>query len=482
MKKIISLFLCVIIAFSCCTAGFAKTKEPVYPLVVIEGIMIEENYLDYGTDKERNTLSEINIPLAVLGIVKAIVFGSILHDSSAFVDGFCSTAREALKYFRCDKDGNSVYDIQSPKYTKALSECERKPVGEMYEPGLINDAAEYYGAENCYFYAYDWRLDPLDNADEINELIETAKKDHNCDMVNLVSASLGGVNALAYLTKYGSDSIHNCIFLSSAFCGTYVATDLFKGEIDFNGTTLSNFLISLIGDVPVIPTIIRAINKTGIIDFGCSFLNKFIEKNKRQIYDEVLRDSFATMPSLWAVVLTEEYDECMDFMFNTDELKTEYAGLIKRADALQEMMKNRDLTLNKAIDNGMNVMVVASYNLAPIPAYKRADVQGDGTLETELMLGGATVAKYGETLGDNYNAIDPGLVSPDNIVDLSTSLYPEYTWVVKNEPHVGCIVGSDFNRFIFELTEADEQPTADSYRGYSRFMCVDKNQNFIEFQ
>lgn len=481
MKKIISILLCLIIAFSCCTAGFAKIKEPDYPLVVIEGIMITENFLDYGTENERNTISEINIPMIILGVVKAIVFGSILHNSSVFVDGFCATASEALKYFRCDKNGNSVYEIQSPKYTKALSECDRKPAGDMYEPGLINDAAEFYGAENCYFYAYDWRLDPLDNADEINELIETAKKDHNCDKVNLVSASLGGVNALAYLTKYGSDSVHNCIFLSSTFCGTYVATDLFSGKIDFNGNTLSNFLISMIGDIPVLPLLIKSINKTGIIDFGCSFLNRFIEKNKRQIYDEVLRDAFATMPSLWAVVLPEEYDDCINFIFNTEELKSEYAGLIKRADALQDMIKNRDAMLKKAMADGMNVMVVASYNLAPIPAYERADVQGDGTLETELMLGGATVAKFGETLGENYIAKDPKLVSPDNIVDLSTALFPEYTWVIKNEPHVGCMVGSDFNKFIFALTEAVEQPNADSYCGYSRFMCVDKDQNFIDF-
>ena len=479
-KKLIAVFLSVVMAMSCCTVALAKTEEPT-PIVIVEGIMIEENFLDYGTENERNTLSAIDIPKVIFEVVKAIVFSSVFHDKQMFVDGFCAAASEALKYFSCDKNGDSVYDIQSPKYPQALSKCDRKPEGTEYEPGLINTAVERYGADYCYFYAYDWRLDPMENAKEINALIETAKKDHNCDKVNFISASMGGVNALAYLYNYGSDSIKNCVFLSSTFCGTYVASDLFSGKIDFNGLAVRNFIGSLIGNVPVVDQLLNIVYNFGVFNLLGGFLNKFVENNKEQIYKDVLRDNFATMPSLWAMVLPEEYEECMNFMFPTEEDKKEYAGLISRADSLQEMLRNKDEMLEDAVENGMQIEIIASYDLALIPAYERATVNGDNTLESELMLGGATVAKYGETLGEDYQAAKPELVSPDNVVDLSTALYPEYTWVIKGAPHVPCRKGSECSNFILDVAESETQPTASNYRDYSQFMRVDSDMNFIAF-
>lgn len=479
-KRFLAVLLSIIMAFSCCAVAMAKTEEPL-PIVIVEGIMIEENFLDYGTENERNTLSAINIPKVIFEVVKAIVFSAVMHDKQMFVDGFCCAANEALKYFSCDKNGDSVYDIQSPKYPQSISKCDRKPKGTEYEPGLLNTAVERYGEDYCYFYAYDWRLDPMDNAKEINTLIETAKMDHNCDKVNFISASMGGVNALAYLYNYGSDSIKNCVFLSSTFCGTYVASDLFSGKIDFNGLAVKNFVGSLIGDVPVVTQLLNVVYKFGLFNMLGSFLNRFVENNKRQIYDDVLRDAFATMPSLWAMVIPEEYDECINFMFPTAEDKQEYAGLISRADALQEMLRNKDAMLKEAVENGMHIEIIASYGLALIPAYERSVVNGDNTLETELMLGGATVAKYGETLGDGYQAAKPELVSPDNVVDLSTALYPEYTWVIKDAPHVPCRKDSECSNFILDVAESKTQPKANNYRGYSQFMRVDSDMNFIEY-
>ena len=172
----------------------------------------------------------------------------------------------------------------------------------------------------------------------------------------------------------------------------------------------------------------------------------------------------------------------MNFIFPTAELKQEYSGLIKRADALQKMISERDELLENAKKDGVKISIVAGYDLPLIPTYKRASTQGDSILETALMAGNATVAPYGKTLGDNYNAAVPELVSPDNMIDMSTAKMPECTWLVRNAPHVACLCGSDFSKFIFTLAEAENQPAVDSLSGYSRFMCVDKAQNFIEFK
>jgi hypothetical protein len=56
-------------------------------------------------------------------------------------------------------------------------------------------------------------------------------------------------------------------------------------------------------------------------------------------------------------------------------------------------------------------------------------LQGDGVLETVLTSNFATVAPYGETLTEEQLAkADKNYVSPDGIIDASTSLYRDMTW------------------------------------------------------
>ena len=76
------------------------------------------------------------------------------------------------------------------------------------------------------------------------------------------------------------------------------------------------------------------------------------------------------------------------------------------------------------IHNGVKIAVVAHYDTPLAPVYESANFNGDGVLETYQMSGYATVAKYGETLGDDYVPADPKYLSPDRTVDLSTRSIP----------------------------------------------------------
>ena len=65
-----------------------------------------------------------------------------------------------------------------------------------------------------------------------------------------------------------------------------------------------------------------------------------------------------------------------------------------------------------------------------VPLYEHSYFSGDTILETYNTSGYATVADYGKTLGDDYVAAVPSLLSPDRCVDLSTAILPEYTYMV----------------------------------------------------
>ncbi|MEI6579318.1 MAG: hypothetical protein WCN92_07615, partial [Eubacteriales bacterium] len=103
-------------------------------------------------------------------------------------------------------------------------------------------------------------------------------------------------------------------------------------------------------------------------------------------------------------------------------------------------------------------------------------------LETALMAGGATAAKFGKTLGDDYTAANPACLSPDRIVDTSACLFPNSTWVIKDAPHVGCRNGSEYSDFLFWMLNFDGQPTVTSNPKYPRFMQTNDNQDLSPLQ
>ena len=146
----------------------------------------------------------------------------------------------------------------------------------------------------------------------------------------------------------------------------------------------------------------------------------------------------------------------------------------------QAMMANRDEMLKAAVADGMEVCVVANYGRQVIPVYDRSSQNGDGTLETQLVSGGAKVAPIGETLGEDYVCSNPKYLSPSREVDASTCLFPEYTWFLKDAPHVSGTYGTDYSDFIFWLVDYDGQPDIYSNPQYPQFMQSAEDQH-IDF-
>ena len=138
-----------------------------------------------------------------------------------------------------------------------------------------------------------------------------------------------------------------------------------------------------------------------------------------------------------------------------------------------EYIKENLGLINEMIDNGVEIAVVAHYNAPLAPVYENADFNGDGTLETYQMSGYATVAKYGETLGDNYIPEKPEYLSPDNVIDLSTALFPEYTYIIKDATHVGGNYGSEYADFLIWLLTYDGEFYAGASERYPQFMVSD---------
>ena len=494
-RKIISLILALAIAAGCCAPAFAlKTdffgsiknrfsqaeeaapeKESPdydgYPFVIVRGMEFAGLTYKKGTPDERNCLGEIKAGDIIKALFKGIGKGLIHWDINYFGDEVIAYVNDLMGLMACDKKGNSKYDVSVPSYPLSVANYpELENIGYDNEDGIIRAACDRYGAENVYYYRYDWRLDPYIHAKGINALVNQALSDSGKSKVNLVCCSMGGIETLAYIAKYGSSKLNRVLFVSSTFCGTHVTTDVLRGIIEVDPFNLYMYAKqNLAKDNKALGILFDALYRTKVFDGLCRFANNwFVPKLKDRVYDEFLSPVFGTMPSVWALVLPEGYDEAVKYMFGGRE--KEYADFIALTKKYQDLAADRGRILKKAEKSGTSVCVIASYNCACIPVYPGGGGNGDNTLEADRILGCAKVAPLGETLGDSYVPADAKHLSPDRVVDLSGALFPETTWAVCGSPHVACSYGTDMSEFLFWAVDYSGKLTVNSSEKYPQFM------------
>lgn len=487
MKKVISILLTAALMLGCGIPVSAansspgapaaiETEDDSLPFVLVRGMEFNGLFYDHGTENQRGILGEISVGGVIGTLFKALFTTIIKFNKKAGVQVIIDYAKGILEGYSCDKNGGSLYDVGFYEYPLAVSNYPQagfeNGIGNEY--GIIHAAIERYGAENTYYFTYDWRMNPLDVADGINRIVNRAIEESGKSKVNLACASMGGVMTVAYLTKYGCEKLDKCIFLSSTFCGTYVTGDLLQGNVNFGAQEVTTFAKSMTENDSKLSALINVLDKTGAIKLVTKLLGKFVANNKDTVYEQLMLPVFGSMLSLWAIAQPEETQACIDYLFRNH--REEYAGLITKINELRDMMLARDDMLRRMSEDGLKISVISTFNRSLIPAYEHAYVSGDGTLESKYMSGGAVIADIGKTLGDDYVAQNPSRLSPDRMADASTCLFPEYTWLIKDAPHVSCNYGTDFSDFLFWLIDYDGRPSVTSSERYPQFMLSSNSQ------
>lgn len=478
MKKLLAVLISVLFI---CTSIFsvsvyAEETGMSYdtPIVVIRGIAFTGLTIDEGTPDERESVvlpDSDAITSLVLDVAKTFLFTQKLD-----VDAIVDVADQAIGSLACDENGNSIHNVSYSKYPLSANHYNNYDDEAPGEWGIYSTAIDYYGAEKVYFFTYDWRMDPTDIADDLHEMIERAKSDNNSDKVDIVCCSMGGIIADCYLYEYGCESVDTIIFDSSTFCGTHFTTDLLQGKILISPEMLKYFVGDLMGN----QLFAAILYYSGIFNVVSDFVMKHIvEEYKGEIYDKFLRDVFGTMPMIWAIAQPDEYEACIDFMFPTDELKAQYSGLLSRIDNLYNTLIGMDDLLRSLPSKGVKVAVVAAYNTQMPPLYASAMTTGDSLLESDYMLGRATVADIGRSLGIDYVG---DRVSADKCIDLSNVLFPEYTWAIKDGTHIIGDYGTDAAVLIMSILGSKEQPTVNSFEQFPQFMIMTENEELLPLE
>ncbi len=482
MKKLCAIIMSAVLIILLAVPSFASEKRvdktAVDPVIVIAGVGCSPYYIDAGTENERTCMPPTVdagkiIVKAVLGIVKAI----FTHNFQLFADTAADIALDILDDFSCDSDGNSKGNVTTLTFPKAQSNYDYYLTSTAPELQIVHSIADEIGAERTYFYNYDWRLDPVCNAKQLDEYISNVLSEQRCCKVDLIPCSMGGAQTLAYLSEYGSESIDSVIFMSSADSGLLFVGNLFSGELQINQydafqyirtlktgdasfDSITAGLCDLLGGNRLVSVLFRAVNSLGA-------------KLNETAIEKVLKVTFARMPGFWAFVAPDRYESAKELLLS-DASKT----LTDKIDFYQKNIRQRrDEILKSAKAGGTKIVFCSHYDMGSVPVSSTGSAQGDCLIETVCTSGGAFCAKAGTVLPTDYTQKNfcsgHNHLSADRIIDASTCTFPDSTWFFKGINHVGGYYGSEQCKFLVWILSCDIQPTVFDNPSYPQFMKSD---------
>ena len=488
MKKLVSLLLalCVIMAsVPVALAGYAQPIEfcddPVIYIAGDSGRIYYDNdekyfcidntgdLLNNGEGDSKQKIYEATANILIPFILEGIAFNK-------WDNYYAAVEKEIGELFepvRLDNDGNVPASSDSGIGKEAVADREYKMTHN-----LTNGDGKY--EERTYYYNYDWRLDPIELADDLHEYIEGVKKATGHSKVSLTSKCLGTNVVLAYINKYGTESLKGV--------GIDVATsngaDFLSGAISGDFTIDGGALVRLADDLeaisgfsvnPILKATVELLANTGVLSTLTETARKLLyARIEYGIISALATSTMMTFPAYWALVTTEDFDDALVYAFGKEgsEKRQQYAGLIKKITVYNDTIKknvNKIVASIKAPDeNGdsTNLCIISKYGTQMLPVIKDGSILGDYYVSAEKSSFGATTSTIYDTLSDEYIAERTAAgygkyISPDKQIDASTCLFPDYTWFVK-----GCEHGSypaDEAHLLLAVMDADRQLTVDDF-------------------
>ena len=489
MKKLIALLLTLCILFTCVPMAFAGNAQLTDycddPVIYIAG---DSGRIYYDNDEKSfcidNTGDLLNngegdknekIYEATASILLPFILEGIVFDK--WDNYYAAVEKEIGELFepiRLDNNGNVPAESDSGIGKEAKADREFKMTHD-----LANADGKY--EERTYYYNYDWRLDPIELADDLHEYIEGVKRATGHSRVSITCKCLGTNVVLAYVNKYGTESLKGI--------GIDVATsngaDFLSGAISGDFTIDVNGLVRLANDIealgnnfsvsPLIKATLELLANTGVTSTLTETARKLLYgRIEYGIISALATSTMMTFPCYWALIATEDFDDALVYTFGEEgsEKRQQYAGLIEKITFYNETIKKNVNKIVKSIKdpdangNSTNICIISKYGTQMIPIIKDDSILGDYYVSVTRSSFGATTSTIYDTLSDEYIAERTAAgygkyISPDKQIDASTCLFPDYTWFVK-----GCEHGrfpNDEKQLLLAVIDADRQLTVDDF-------------------
>lgn len=353
------------------------------------------------------------------------------------------------------------------KYSKAILDVIT-PAYDAFRPSLIdgsvpeNTRPDYYwnkevveqmANEVTYFsYHLDDRLSPFVVAEDLHNFIETVKSVTGKSKINLYGRCLGPVAVFTYLYLYerpqNYKNINGLMISFSTHDGMALTDSVFTGDVVISeeavGSWLSKLDVSGTGLGEEVDLLLKEM--LGILGAGpeigflASILNTLYGELKDVLFKPLVKEYYA-LCIMNLCCINEKFDDMMNYLFSDEGDSEKYAYVIGELTRYHEEVYPEINNMMAEIKNlGKSLIIMADYGGQQYPLNEAAGYLGDHQVGTKEMSLGATTAKVGKTLSDEYIAEREALgfgkyISPDKKIDASTCLFPDNTFFVQNLDH-----------------------------------------------
>jgi len=413
-RKILSIILCAALL-----SGFlslpanAKAAAPACKCGKVVEVFISgfgsSLYYDQGTPEERKAefTSTENLAADIFKLLGGMMLSMITFNTDHLADGVSNLIWGMLGHVRLDERGKSV-----------------EPIGSHWNIDYEKDHTE----SPSYGFSYDFRIDPFEAAAQLNEFIEALCKHTGHKTVAVTAFSEGADVAMTYLSVYGHKRLNTLMLTNGAWQGLTLVGELFSNKLALSGKSLTNYLGGMSDDSGLLKPFMMFLQRAHVLDFTEPLGKWIVRTMGDRIFEKSLLPLFGQWPAMWAFVPAEYFDSASEMLRH--DAKYEYMlGQVEKYSF--KVQRKAEQLLKAAAKDGVKIAVIAGYGFAPIIGTEAQDYQTDSMIDTARMSGGATVAKYGETLPPS----DSKYRSPDGIIDASTCMFPDYTWFYVGRGH-----------------------------------------------
>ncbi|MBQ7688505.1 MAG: hypothetical protein IJT27_04745 [Clostridia bacterium] len=486
MKKCLAIFLVLIFVLS--TGGIPAAlaaENTVAPIVYVygyQGVYVFNEDGSYYTPIDANKAPPETddgdiVSAAIPKLIPLFAQGLITDNYDAYCDKALELLMPIYAEVKPNPDG-TVPDNTGPLWTWSYDTLEENP-----------DENTIYG------FSWDTRLSPLAAADRLDEYIKAIQQKTGCRQVTLVSRCAGTEAVAAYLWKYQQAvdyaDVKKCIFIANTLDGYDFFEVLLSGNITGATEALYRYVkqkeilenhIDSQGLLKLVNAMFSYLESSYGLDVAMEKAVHIYAKIKDRLIAPLLKEFYAI--SLGEVgTINRHYEEYKDYIFCEEGDREKYAAIIAKADEYHYnvQVNIRDM-LQEMNDAGATVYFIGGYGEQQYPLGDFANYIGDEYSDLASTTFGATIAKVAEKLPADYLAAQEaaGLgacISPDRQVDVSTCMFPEQTWIVKNLRHT--FGGDDLTEMIRAIARTDNA-TVTTVEGYPQFLNANKDHSAME--
>lgn len=268
-------------------------------------------------------------------------------------------AAEGLLMDEWDNYGKVIYEEFSPLFEEAILDGNGNPKnGTGPHPDVLaNSQAQSHKAKGDdgtyemydYSFTFDWRLDPYEHVDALQQHIENILAATGEKQVSLVSRCLGGAIINAYLDVHGSKKlVKNVVYTETMSNGADLISKGFSAQFEFDAIAIQRYAGQMLHcgetgyctgfSVPALAgeIVTRTVDLLTQVDVTGTVLDDVARLYER-LYKALVPALFHSMgqgsqPIYWTCIKNEDFDLALDVMFGEEgsEGREYYAGLIKK--------------------------------------------------------------------------------------------------------------------------------------------------------